>query len=134
MIFVDASAIVAILTGEAEDAALIAALERAEGAVTSPIAIYEAALGFAQKTPQFGRRSRERRHGISRRGANRRRRRRARRRAGSVGGLRAYGKGTQHPAQLNMGDCFCLRPSQSAERAAALQGRDFSMTDIEAAR
>ena len=46
MIVVDASAIVAILSREPEFAALIAALEQADGAATSPIAIYEAALGL----------------------------------------------------------------------------------------
>jgi ribonuclease VapC len=45
----DASAIVAILSREPEWAALVAALERADGAATSAIAIYEAALGLRRK-------------------------------------------------------------------------------------
>jgi len=49
VIVVDASAIVAILSREPEFAALIAALERAKGAATSPIAICEAALGLRRK-------------------------------------------------------------------------------------
>ncbi|MGH7046474.1 MAG: type II toxin-antitoxin system VapC family toxin [Stellaceae bacterium] len=47
--FVDASAIVAILTGEPEADALTNALEAAGSAITSPIAIFEAALGICRK-------------------------------------------------------------------------------------
>lgn len=47
--FVDASAIVAILTREAEADALADALERARSPITSPIAIFEAALGICRK-------------------------------------------------------------------------------------
>ena len=49
MIVIDASAIVAVLSREPECGALIAALERAGSAVTSPIAVYEAALGLRRK-------------------------------------------------------------------------------------
>jgi ribonuclease VapC len=48
VIVVDTSAIVAILSREPDFGALIAALERA-GAATSPIAVYEAALGLRRK-------------------------------------------------------------------------------------
>jgi ribonuclease VapC len=47
--FVDASAIVAILTREPEAEALIDSMERAEAPITSPIAIFEAALGLRRK-------------------------------------------------------------------------------------
>jgi ribonuclease VapC len=134
MIFVDASAIVAILTGEAEDAALIAALERAEGAVTSPIAIYEAALGL-----------RRRRHSSVAEAENDVMEFLAAARIGvaavepatAQGALAAfarYGKGTQHPAQLNMGDCFAYGQAKALNARLLYKGADFSMTDIEAAR
>jgi ribonuclease VapC len=47
--FVDASAIVAILTREPEADALIDALEAAPSPITSAIAIFEAALGICRK-------------------------------------------------------------------------------------
>jgi ribonuclease VapC len=47
--FVDASAIVAILTREPESDALADVLESARSPITSPIAIFEAALGICRK-------------------------------------------------------------------------------------
>src|SRR5260370_537348 len=47
--FVDASAIVAILTREPEADPLADALEKARSPITSPIAIFEAALGICRK-------------------------------------------------------------------------------------
>jgi len=44
-----------------------------------------------------------------------------------------YGKGTQHPAQLNLGDCFAYAQAKSAQAALLLKGNDFSKTDVEAA-
>ena len=47
--FVDASAIVAILTREPEAEALTDVLEKGQSPITSPIAIFEAALGICRK-------------------------------------------------------------------------------------
>ena len=47
--FVDASAIVAILTREPEAEALTDVLEKGRSPITSPIAIFEAALGICRK-------------------------------------------------------------------------------------
>jgi len=133
MIFVDASAIVAILTGEAEDAALIAALERAEGAVTSPIAIYEAALACAEdatvRSPKPRTTSWEflaaARIGVA-----------AVEPAAAQGAL-APSRATQgHAASRTTehGRLLCLRPSKALNARLLYKGADFSMTDIEAAR
>ncbi len=134
MIVVDASAIVAILTGEPEDGALIVALEQAEAAVTSPIAVYEAALGLRRK-----------RHSSVAEAENDVMEFLAAARIGVLaveptaaqGALEAfarYGKGTQHPAQLNMGDCFAYAQAKALNAPLLYKGADFSMTDIEAAR
>jgi ribonuclease VapC len=48
VIVVDASAIVAILTGEPEGDALTEALGRASEITTSPVAVYEATLGLVR--------------------------------------------------------------------------------------
>jgi ribonuclease VapC len=44
-----------------------------------------------------------------------------------------YGKGTQHPAQLNLGDCFAYAQAKSSGAALLFKGDDFSKTDVEAA-
>ena len=49
MIVVDASAIVAMLTREPDADRLVAALAAAARAETTPIALYEAALGLSRK-------------------------------------------------------------------------------------
>jgi ribonuclease VapC len=132
VIVIDASAIVAILTGEPESEQLIAALERGSKAAASPIAIFEAALGLRRKRKcsveeaqadgmDFLEAARVRLRAIEPRDAH--------------GGLEAfarYGKGTRHPAQLNLGDCFAYSQAKSA-RAALLFKEDFSRTDAESA-
>jgi len=133
MIVVDASAIVAILTREPESAALIAALERAEGAATSPIAIYETALGLRRKrhcsvaeaetdVMEFLGLARVAVVAIEPSAAH-----------GALDAFARYGKGTQHPAQLNLGDCFAYAQAKSLGAALLFKGDDFSMTDIPAA-
>ncbi len=134
MIVVDASAIVAILTGEPEDTALVAALERAQSALTSPIAIYEAALGLRRKrhssvaeaendVMEFLAAARIGVAAVEPAAAR-----------GALGAFARYGKGTQHPAQLNMGDCFAYGQAKALKARLLYKGADFSMTDIEPAR
>src|SRR5438445_12784273 len=104
--FVDASAIVAILTREPEADSLADLLEAAPSPITSPIAIFEAALGICRKRHA----SVEEAEADARefRGV-------AAIRAGSIPereaetALAAFsrcGKGRGHWAQLNFGDCF----------------------------
>lgn len=132
MIVLDASAIVAVLTREPESEALIAALERADGATTSPVAVYEAALGLRRKrycsvaeaesdVMEFLGLARVEVAAVE---------------ASAHGALEAfarYGKGTQHPAQLNLGDCFAYAQAKASHAALLFKGDDFPMTDIEAA-
>jgi ribonuclease VapC len=39
----------------------------------------------------------------------------------------------QHPAQLNMGDCFAYGYAKALQAKLLYKGDDFSKTDIEAA-
>lgn len=41
-----------------------------------------------------------------------------------------YGKGTGHPAQLNMGDCFAYAMAEIHGVPLLFKGNDFTMTDI----
>ena len=45
---------------------------------------------------------------------------------------RRFGKGN-HPAGLNFGDCFAYALAESTREPLLFKGRDFALTDIEAA-
>ena len=45
---------------------------------------------------------------------------------------RCYGKGN-HPAALNMGDCFVYALARTAREPLLFKGNDFGLTDIEVA-
>src|SRR5271157_5465712 len=49
---------------------------------------------------------------------------------GALDAFARYGKGTQHPAQLNLGDCFACSQARSLGAALLFRGDDFVMTDI----
>jgi ribonuclease VapC len=127
--FLDASAIIAILTGEPEATAFAGRVESATRPVTSPIAIYETVLGLARIgnippsdaqslvdqflaesgiaivpiTDDIGR--------------------------GAVQAFDRFGKG-RHPASLNMGDCFAYACARALRTVLLFKGADFSRTDI----
>jgi ribonuclease VapC len=130
VIVIDASAIVAILSREPECDAMIAALERSYSAVTSPIAVYEATLGLRRKrfcsvaeaendvldflvligaevSP------------LDRKAAH-----------DALEAFSRFGKGTQHPAQLNLGDCFAYAQAKAFDAPLLFKGDDFTKTDI----
>jgi ribonuclease VapC len=46
---------------------------------------------------------------------------------------RRFGKGTGHPAQLNLGDCTAYALAHSLDQPLLFKGNDFSKTDIVAA-
>jgi ribonuclease VapC len=48
-------------------------------------------------------------------------------------GYRRFGKGSGHPAQLNLGDCAAYALARSRGLPLLFVGDDFSRTDIEAA-
>lgn len=41
-----------------------------------------------------------------------------------------YGKGSGHPAQLNMGDCFSYAMAKSLDVGLLYKGNDFAHTDL----
>lgn len=43
---------------------------------------------------------------------------------------RLYGKGTGHPARLNMGDCFAYACAKANNARLLYKGDDFSYTDL----
>lgn len=47
---------------------------------------------------------------------------------------RTYGRGTQHPANLNFGDCFAYALAKATGEPLLFKGEDFARTDVVAAR
>jgi ribonuclease VapC len=127
--FLDASAVIAIIARESDAAALAGRLRQANEVYTSPIAVYEAVLGLvrignapiqdaqavldrfleemrAQITPitaEIGR--------------------------GALTAFKRYGRG-RHPAGLNMGDCFAYACARTLDIPLLCKGDDFPLTDI----
>lgn len=128
--FVDASAMIAILTGEPDAGSLADMLEQAGAPITSPIAVFEAVAGLCRKR-QSG--IEEARQDLAEFLAL------ARIVIVPVGEAEAeaalsafsrYGKGRGHPAQLNMGDCFAYAVARTRDVPLLFKGDDFSRTDI----
>ena len=131
--FVDASAIVAILTGEPEADALTDALESAGRPLTSAVAVFEAVLGLRRKRHASVTEARaDVREFLEVAGI----------RTVSLGpedadaalvAFARHGKGRGHPAQLNMADCFAYAAAKNNGASLLFKGDDFGKTDIESA-
>lgn len=128
--FVDASAIVAILTREPDAGMLADLLESAPSPITSPIAVFEAVVGICRKRSA----SVEEAEQVVREFIAS---------AGievvpitmkeaetALAAFARYGKGRGNPAQLNLGDCFAYAAAKNHRTALLYQGDDFSATDI----
>ena len=128
--FVDASAIVAILTREADADELANTLEGAPSHITSAVAVFEATLGVCRKrhasvaeaqadvieflgTAAVGIVS------ITSTEAE-----------AALDAFSRYGKGRGHPAQLNLGDCFAYAVAKTYRTELLFKGEDFTKTDI----
>ena len=128
--FVDASAIVAILTREPDADELAGLLEKDGAPITSPIAVFEAALGLCRKrrasveeakedVGEFLALARVRTVAITDADAH-----------AALAAFSRYGRGCGHPAQLNLGDCFAYAVAKNAETTLLFKGEDFNKTDI----
>ena len=131
--FVDASAIVAILTREPEADVLADLLEAARAPITSPIAIFEATLGICRKrhasveeaeedVREFLELARIELIPITIKEAET-----------ALSAFSRYGKGRSHPAQLNLGDCFAYAAAKCHRTSLLFKGDDFNQTDIRSA-
>ncbi|AYD02874.1 type II toxin-antitoxin system VapC family toxin [Neorhizobium sp. NCHU2750] len=144
--FLDASAIVAILNGEDTADLLLDRIERAEGAVYySSLVVFEAVIALSRqaKIVQFGEHASTPPDFI-------------RRAQSSVRGLleeigateiilsaglhetaldaaRTYGRFVGHPAKLNFGDCFSYACAKQLKSPLLFVGDDFASTDVEPA-
>lgn len=126
--FVDASALTAILANEPEALALLEKLEAAEMRATSPLAVWEAGVALSRilripvATIAFTLRAFLKKAEIEVRPLP------------PESGYQAleafdrYGKG-RHPAKLNFGDCFAYACAKHANLPLLYKGDDFSLTD-----
>jgi ribonuclease VapC len=128
--FVDASAIVAILTLDSEAAALTDILDSAERSITSPVAIFEAVAGLCRKrritveaaqtlVDRFLEMSRIDVTAISSQDGQ-----------AAMAAFARYGEGQGHPAKLNLGDCFAYAAAKSRHLPLLYKGDNFVKTDI----
>lgn len=130
--FIDASALTALLTNEDEARELLARLQHTRTRLTSPLAVWEATLAVTrvldlpiheaaeamasylalmdvtvmEVAPQTARIA--------------------------LDAFDRYGKG-RHPARLNFGDCFAYACARHLNVPLMFKGSDFPHTDIEAA-
>ena len=127
--FVDASAMVAILVEESDAAALARRLEQAAEPCTSPIAIWEAIAAVARVSnvpiraaerilDRFLEQATVRVVPIT-----------AAIGRGALSAFERYGRG-RHPAALNMGDCFAYACARELDLPLLFKGDDFPLTDI----
>jgi ribonuclease VapC len=133
MIYVDASAIVAMILGEPDAADLASALDGGDAAITSALAVYEASLAIARVNAIPAALARDEIHlSLSRmsiavtpidenQGDI------------AVSAFDRFGKG-RHPAALNMGDCFAYACAAAHDARILFKGQDFSQTDLPSAR
>ena len=128
--FVDASAIVAILTREADADELADALDGARSPITSAIAVFEATLGVCRKRHASVAEAQEdvsefleiagvRTVSVTSKEAE-----------AALDAFSRYGKGRGHPAQLNLGDCFAYAVARTYRTGLLFKGEDFRKTDI----
>jgi ribonuclease VapC len=137
--FVDASAIVAIIASESGSERLVAALERpGRSRFTSPLAIYEATLGATRAQLQGKRRPTradiqaklafvlelletfEIKVAPIKPGYGEE----------ALHAAAHFGKAVGHPADLNFGDCFAYAIAKAQNLPILFTGNDFSQTDL----
>lgn len=132
--FVDASALIAILTEEAEADHFLNSVGKTTGCITSPVAVFEAILGICRKrranvdiisavVRDFLARARIDCVPLAYEDAD-----------AALAAHGKYGKGRGHPAQLNMGDCFAYAVAKNRAVPLLFKGDDFAKTDIKRAK
>jgi ribonuclease VapC len=131
--FVDASAIVAILIRETDADALADVLESALSPITSPIAIFEAALGVCRKRHASVEEAQEDVHEFLGMAGIRTVPLTETEAETALAAFSRYGKGRGHPAQLNLGDCFAYAVVKNHRTSLLFKGEDFDKTDIQSA-
>lgn len=130
--FVDASALTAMLTNEQDARELLARLQNSSRRTTSPLAVWETVLAVARvlglevrdaevAVEEFLTLTNIAEHPVP-----------AEARSIALDAFARFGKG-RHPAALNFGDCFAYACARHARVPLLYKGDDFPQTDIETA-
>jgi ribonuclease VapC len=130
--FIDASALVAMLANEKDAPELVRRLEQAKTRLTSPLAVWEATIALARildRSPKHAEREINQLLVLTQietvdlpssiAGA-------------AIDAFDRYGKG-RHKASLNFGDCFAYACAKHYRLPLLYKGGDFALTDIESA-
>ena len=128
--FVDASALLAILANEPDKAGLVERLENTSNLFTSPIAVFETTANLCRmkaisvdvaklEVEQLLTRARITVEPIDRAAGDL-----------ALSAFARYGKGRGHRAQLNLGDCFAYAMARQRGVPLLYKGADFALTDI----
>ncbi len=127
--YVETSAIVAILIGEPDGPDLLSRIEASPAPATSIVSKVEAALAIGRAMGDYTR-SAEIVEELCERLAIR---------VDAVApdlywpvmqAAARYGKGSGHPARLNFGDCFSYAMARQADQKLLYKGDDFAKTDL----
>lgn len=131
--FIDASAMVAILADEPGNAVLARIIKLAVEPITSALAVFETATAVARKNRISVEDARTEVYAfldlagirvVALTDAEAR---------GALAAYARYGKSQGHPARLNMGDCFAYACARAHEVSLLFVGNDFPHTDIRSA-
>lgn len=130
--FIDASALVAILASEEDGPELARRLVQAKVRLTSPLAVWEACVALARildRSPRHAEREINQLLKLTKietvdlprsiAGA-------------AIDAFERYGKG-RHKADLNFGDCFAYACARHLNVPLLCKGGDFALTDIDLA-
>lgn len=128
--FVDASALLAILANEPDKSWIVEQLDSASNLFTSPIAVFETTANLCRiraisvdvakfEVEQLLTRARIAIEPIDRATGDI-----------ALSAFARYGKGRGHPAQLNLGDCFAYAMARRQGVPLLYKGEDFALTDI----
>lgn len=128
--FVDASAMVAILAPEDDGMAIAARLESSREPMTTPLAVFETVVALRRihaapmghvlaLTQAFLERAGIKLVGIG-----------PEQHVTALHAFERYGRGSGHPAQLNFGDCFAYAAAKRLGLPMLYKGNDFALTDL----
>jgi ribonuclease VapC len=124
---VDTSALIAVLLAEADADTLLAAMIDAAAPKVSSGTLLEAAIVADRVSPPLGARRFDRLVADLRLEVVPHTEQQA---AVARAAYRDFGKGSGHPAQLNVGDCFAYALAATTGEPLLFKGNDFRHTDV----
>jgi ribonuclease VapC len=130
--FVDASALVAVLLGEPERETFLSVCNDAEAIVVSPIVVWESAIALARVREKPIDVATERTTALIRIWSAEVAVVEPADGLAALDAFARFGKG-RHAARLNLGDCFSYAMAKRRGLPLLYKGNDFALTDIERA-